>query len=108
MATTQTAPTADTPHPATPHPRPRILRTTPVEIILERARRSYAAGALLDSEGAAALLGVSRRTLEAWRIRGGGPVYVRLGPGAVRYRPADLAAWIDARLVASTSDRGVA
>jgi hypothetical protein len=106
MATTQTPPTADSPHP-TP-PRPREHRTAPVEIILERARRSYAAGALLDPEGAAALLGVTRRTLEAWRIRGGGPVYIRLSRGNIRYRPADLAAWIDARRVASTSDRGAA
>ena len=39
----------------------------------------------LDTErDAAAYLNVSQRTLQAWRLRGGGPEYVKLG-GAIRY-----------------------
>ncbi|MBX3026967.1 helix-turn-helix domain-containing protein [bacterium] len=53
----------------------------------------------------AALLGVSRRTLQGWRWRGGGPPYVRIG-GAVRYEPAEVRAWLDAQRRTSTSDSG--
>lgn len=53
----------------------------------------------------AALLGVSRRTLQGWRWRGGGPPYVRIG-GAVRYEPTEVRAWLDAQRRTSTSDGG--
>lgn len=44
---------------------------------------------------AAAILGVSPRTLEGWRLKQIGPKYSRLGPRLVRYRCSDLAAWIE-------------
>jgi predicted DNA-binding transcriptional regulator AlpA len=53
-------------------------------------------GALLNERDAAALLGVSVRSLQAWRQRGEGPVYVKLGR-LVRYRPADLDAFPEPR-----------
>jgi excisionase family DNA binding protein len=53
----------------------------------------------------AALLGVSRRTMQGWRWRGGGPPYVRVG-SAVRYEPAEVQAWLDAQRRTSTSDAG--
>jgi len=56
----------------------------------------------LNETQAAELLGVSVRTLQAWRVRGGGPVFVKLGR-SVRYRPDDLESWISSRRVASTS-----
>lgn len=40
-------------------------------------------------DDAAAFLNVSKRTLQAWRLRGVGPAYVKLG-NAVRYDPAVL------------------
>lgn len=49
--------------------------------------------------------GVSRRTLQGWRWRGGGPPYVRIG-AAVRYEPAEVRAWLDAQRRTSTSDAG--
>jgi predicted DNA-binding transcriptional regulator AlpA len=58
---------------------------------------------MLNQEQAAALLAVEPRTLEAWRLKGGGPQFVRLSRRCVRYRPADLEAWIAARVAASTS-----
>jgi hypothetical protein len=58
--------------------------------------------ALLFPAEAAYLLALSARTLEGLRLRGGGPVPVRFGR-AVRYRRADVVAWIQARRFDSTS-----
>ena len=62
--------------------------------------------ALLTEVQAAEVLNLSIRTLQAWRVRGGGPRFVRLSGRAVRYRNSDLAAYIEARTVANTSDPG--
>jgi excisionase family DNA binding protein len=58
---------------------------------------------LLTQKESAALLRLSERTLERLRLQGGGPVYVKAGR-LVRYREADLEAWIAARVVGSTSE----
>ena len=60
--------------------------------------------ALLHTREAARLLGLSPRTLESLRLRGGGPPFVSVTKRAVRYRRSDLEAWIRARLRRSTSD----
>ena len=60
--------------------------------------------ALLYTVEAAFLLGLSPRTLEALRLRGGGPPYIQVTPKAVRYRRRALNAWLDARQRKSTSD----
>jgi hypothetical protein len=52
--------------------------------------------ALLLPVEAAHLLALSIRTLEGLRLRGGGPPFVRLRR-VIRYRRADLRAWVDAR-----------
>ena len=49
---------------------------------------------LLTTKQAAALLGTTRRTMEAWRYVGAGPVFVKLRGRMVRYRPADLEAFV--------------
>lgn len=49
---------------------------------------------LLTTDQAANLLGVTRRTLEDWRYRGAGPVFVKVGRRATRYRPTDLEAFV--------------
>jgi hypothetical protein len=51
---------------------------------------------LLTTEQAAAQLRTNRRTLEDWRVRGGGPDFVKLRGSMVRYRPEALAAFVDA------------
>jgi predicted DNA-binding transcriptional regulator AlpA len=61
-------------------------------------------GALLTTAESAYLLGLSKRSLEALRVRGGGPVFVVLGRRAVRYRRSDIVAWVDERRYSSTSD----
>lgn len=57
----------------------------------------------LTTDEAAQTLGLSRRTLEGWRVRGGGPSFVKLTRGVVRYRPDDLVAWLGTRVVDNTA-----
>jgi hypothetical protein len=61
--------------------------------------------ALLFGAEMAYLLGLSVRTLEGLRLRGGGPPYVKL-LRSVRYRRGDGLAWAAAKLRRSTSDCG--
>ena len=66
---------------------------------------------MLNSAETAAILGIKINTLEIWRIRGNGPEYVKLGTDArspVRYRRADVIAWIEQRLRSSTSAHSAA
>ena len=65
------------------------------------------AAALFPAE-VAYLSGLSIRTLEALRLKGGGPVYLALGRRAVRYLRRDVLEWIEARRRQSTSDPGFA
>lgn len=55
---------------------------------------------------AAAYVGLSKPTLERFRITGEGPDFVKLG-GAVRYRKDDLDRWLERRLVSSTSQTDI-
>lgn len=57
----------------------------------------------LNTQGAAAYLGLSESTLEKARVYGNGPRYVKLGR-AVRYRITDLEDWLSSRTVSSTSE----
>lgn len=51
---------------------------------------------LLTTKLAAARLGMSYQTLEKWRTLVMGPKYIKVGKKAVRYRAADLEAFIAA------------
>ena len=53
--------------------------------------------ALLDKHKTGALVGVSPKTLEAWRSNGTGPAYIRISLTCVRYRRRDVLDWIEAR-----------
>lgn len=48
--------------------------------------------------------GLTRRFLEIAAVRGDGPMMVKIGR-SVRYRVADVRAWIDARRCSSTSQK---
>ena len=52
---------------------------------------------LLDTGQAAALLNVSDRTLEAWRCRGEGPPFIRIGHRLIGYARNDLENWLNQR-----------
>ena len=51
---------------------------------------------LLTTADVAQLLDVGERTLEFWRYAGKGPAYLKVGR-RVRYRPADVEAYLEAR-----------
>lgn len=53
------------------------------------------AGDLVTDIEAAAILGIAPRTLRNWRPLLKGPKYVKIGARTVRYRRADLAAFIE-------------
>lgn len=52
---------------------------------------------LLTTEQAAAELRVSKQTLEAWRCRGEGPPFFRVGRRRVAYTREDLHIWLAGR-----------
>jgi excisionase family DNA binding protein len=60
---------------------------------------------LLTTQEAADFLGVSARTLEGFRMRGGGPRFFKIG-GSVRYRIARLEEFLRQHERTSTSDPG--
>jgi excisionase family DNA binding protein len=80
--------------PAAPRP------STPATASTEEAERT-----VLPTETAATYLGLSPKTLETLRTRGGGPPFLKLGRRVV-YRKADLDTWLAARVRRSTSDPG--
>ena len=73
---------------------PRVTTT-------ERCQTSGTTRALTERE-VADLLGLSVATLRAWRHRGKGPRFLRLGR-SVRYLPADVAHFVRASAVDTTT-----
>ena len=59
----------------------------------------------LNTAQAARILQLSSRTLEKFRIRGGGPVFMKFGV-RVFYRPEDIFDWVEHTVRTSTSDPG--
>ena len=56
----------------------------------------------MDTCAAAAWLALSPRTLEGYRVSGGGPAFHRFG-NRVRYRRSDLDAWAAKRRATTTA-----
>lgn len=61
--------------------------------------------AYLTERQIAARLGVSPRTLQAWRCSGSGPPFLKLN-AAVRYELAAVQAWLAARAFHNTTEAG--
>ena len=59
---------------------------------------------LINETEAAGFIGYTIRALQGWRLRGGGPRFVRVSGRSIRYRRRDLIAWAEARLKSSTSE----
>ena len=62
---------------------------------------------LIDEKAAADFLGLTDRTMQAYRQKGGGARYIRISSRCLRYRRIDLKSWADARIRTSTVDPGV-
>ena len=63
---------------------------------------------LMTTREAAAHVGLSHRTLENYRSRGGGPPFYVVGSVLVRYLLSEVLNWAVARRRHSTSDDGLA
>ena len=63
--------------------------------------------AALNENQASEFLGVSVRTLQAWRVRGGGPAYTKMGR-LVRYQRRSLMSFQETNTRASTTVANVA
>lgn len=72
------------------------------------ATSSPAVSAFLTQGEAAHYLRVSPRTLEDWRLKGGGPAFVKMSRRCVRYRRESLDAFAVAREVTSTTEADAA
>jgi len=59
---------------------------------------------LMNEHEAADYIGHSVRALQNWRVRGGGPMFAKISRRSVRYRRCDLDAWVESKLVRSTSE----
>jgi len=59
---------------------------------------------LIGEHEAADYIGHSVRSLQNWRVRGGGPKFVKISSRSIRYRFSDLNEWIESKLVSSTSE----
>jgi len=71
----------------------------------ENTNRTAVESEMLSTREAAALLGVPEATLRYWRYTNQGPRSFRVGR-PVRYRRADVLAWLDAQIAATA--RGMA
>jgi predicted DNA-binding transcriptional regulator AlpA len=58
---------------------------------------------LIPETDAAKFVGYTIRALQNWRVRGGGPKYVKVSSRSIRYRRKDLIDWADSRVVASSN-----
>ncbi len=58
---------------------------------------------LIDEKSAADYLCYSVRALQNWRVRGGGPLFIKVSGRSVRYTRRDLQKWIAEKRVANTS-----
>jgi len=58
---------------------------------------------LLNEKQAASILCYTQRALQNWRVRGGGPRYVKVSARSIRYRRRDLTSWVEKRLRAHSS-----
>ena len=69
-----------------------------------RAYESDYFSQLINEKEAALFLGYTIRALQNWRLRGGGPRFVKVSARSIRYRRSDLNDWIESKLVSSTSE----
>lgn len=62
----------------------------------------------LTEKQAAAKLNLSPKGLQAWRLRGGGPRFVKISARCIRYKESEIDSWAQSLERESTSDTGPA
>lgn len=75
-----------------------------MDTLTHPAQTAHDLDRLINEHEAADFVGFSVRALQNWRLRGGGPVFVKISARAVRYRKRDLIAWAEAHTQTSTSN----
>lgn len=89
---------------AKPAATPNSVHVPPMTVeAVEAGIKASSPGLLLSPSDVAALLGVSRRTLDGWRMTGEGPPFVKVSPQIIRYRADALAQFIDERTRRNTA-----
>lgn len=63
---------------------------------------------LINETKAAEYLGYTIRALQNWRVRGGGPKFIKVSARSIRYRRRDLNAWVEAHVRNHTTQEQVA
>ena len=58
---------------------------------------------LLNEHDVARITGLSVASVRRWRLFRQGPRYLKIG-AAVRYRPADISAWLESRPTGGTAE----
>ena len=58
---------------------------------------------LINEHQAADFLCYTARALQNWRVRGGGPKFIKVSSRSIRYTRRDLQVWIDERKVSNTA-----
>ena len=94
---------ASPPQEATPMIEPAVAATVPAPAV--KVRHKPHQGHHLRTQDAADYLGLSKSTLEKYRLSGGGPQFIKMGK-AIAYKAEDLDAWVGARKRNSTSEPG--
>ena len=61
---------------------------------------------LINEKAAAAFLGLTDRTMQGYRRKGGGSRFIAISNRCIRYRRIDLRDWAESRMRSSTSDPG--
>jgi predicted DNA-binding transcriptional regulator AlpA len=64
-------------------------------------------GTLLNEHDVARITGMSVATVRRWRLLGLGPKFLKLG-AAVRYKPEDVATWLESRATGGEQRQAVA
>ena len=60
---------------------------------------------LITEHEAAGFLNYSTRALQNWRVRGGGPRYIKVSKKSIRYRRRELIDWAQSKLRTSSSQK---
>lgn len=63
---------------------------------------------LITEQDAAEFLGYTTRALQNWRVRGGGPEYIKVSARSIRYQRRDLIQWIEDRRTRHSSEMAAA